>query len=213
MIHDHFMHFCGKFWDTSIFWPSTTRITSKLSLKNLNSLVHLATVEYEWAVPPSVFWKSAWISFAFISFFIKYLITAQISVLSIFTNQNAENNRELSVLLSCRKCTDVLHVHSQMMRDYCVGNLIALALTSRVIPRSFPTTLVKREDRIMCLINTEQCFLQSPLQHWWQILFPCPCHGHWAMHSNYRRWGRVKQVSSTSKLDHIGMPAQMQPHL
>ena len=93
-LHDHFMHFCDKFWGSSTFWPSTTWITSKLSRPNLNSLIHLASVEYERAESLNVFWKLAWISFVFIPFFMKYLITAWISAFSFVTNQYAETTKK-----------------------------------------------------------------------------------------------------------------------
>jgi hypothetical protein len=120
--HDYFMHFCDKFWDSGTFWPSTMRITAKLSRPYLNLLVHLTTVEYERAESPSVFWKLAWIYFAFIPFFMKYLITAQISVFFHFHKSvHGDNNKESSLPLSCSKGIDAPHVWSQRLWDYCTG--------------------------------------------------------------------------------------------
>ena len=136
VLHDYVMHFCGKFWGSSTFWLSTTRITSKLSRPNLNSLVHLATVEYERAESPCVFW----ISFAFIPFFTKYVITAWISVFPIFTNQYTETTTK-SHRYPC-PAARALMSHHVFTHKGCVIIASGPRWHRGVIPRSLQTTLV-----------------------------------------------------------------------
>ena len=102
--------------------------SSKLSWPNLNLLVHLATVEYEGAEFPSMFLKSAWISFAFIPLFTKYLITARISVFFHFHKSVCgNNNRESSLPLSYSKSIDAPWVHSEVISRYFQATLVIQA--------------------------------------------------------------------------------------
>ena len=83
--------------------------------------------------PSGVFWKSAWISFAFIPFFMKYLITARISVFSIFSvhgNNKKESPLPLFCSFTCSLIKGAWLLH---------GNLIALALTFRGDSENFST--------------------------------------------------------------------------
>ena len=136
-LHGHFMHFCNKVWGSSNFWPSSTRITSKLSRPNLNSLVHLVTVEYERAESPGVFWKSAWISFAFIPFFMKYLITAQIADFPFSQFSTWKQQQRVATIPVLQQ--EHWHTTCSLIKDAWLlhGNLVALALTFRGDSKNF----------------------------------------------------------------------------
>ena len=128
-LHDHFINLCDKFWGISNFLPSTTRITSKISRPNLNSFVHLATVEYEGAESPSTFWNSVWISFVFVPLSTN-LLESQFFFFHYQKSVRGKNNRESSRLLSCSESTDAPRVHSQR-RVILLQKFVALSLTSR----------------------------------------------------------------------------------
>ena len=105
-------HFCNRFWSGGTSWLRTTWSSSELSHLNLNLLVHLATIKYEREEFPSLFWKSAWISFAFIPFFFppEYFI----SVLSISKNKY-RNNRQVSTPQIFTQSTDTACAYSYSM--------------------------------------------------------------------------------------------------
>ena len=76
-------HIWTKFWraSTTLTCPSGSISTVWAAMATpSNQYNTLGNSKYEGAESPRVFWKSAWISFAFLSFFTRYLITARISV-------------------------------------------------------------------------------------------------------------------------------------
>jgi hypothetical protein len=116
------MNFCDKFWDSSTFWLSTTRITSKLSRPNINLLVHLATVESERAESPQCVLKVG-MNFLYFHTFL-YEVLNHCSNLSFFhchKSVSGNNNKESSLPLSFSKSIDTPRVHSQRLCDYCAG--------------------------------------------------------------------------------------------
>ena len=90
--------------------------SSELSWPNSDSLVHLATVEYEGAEFP-VCSQSCFHIFL-------YEVLNQCSNLIFFHFRNlvrGNNNKESSLPLSCSKSIDTARVHSQRIRDFCAG--------------------------------------------------------------------------------------------
>jgi len=108
----------------------------------------LKTAVNEEGEPPSVFWKSVWISIASVPFFSQYLMAVRISIFSTLKNKDTFGQNKNSYRNSFyHGGLKLLLFTSKGPLNTIQNNSLFSSRPLPVIPRTFRTTLVQKQNQ------------------------------------------------------------------